>query len=207
MQTDAYTVLAGDASAETRIRGSRFLALAIPIRCTTDAMNHLDRLRKEYAGATHYCWALRTGAGDTAVERHCDDGEPTGSAGAPIARALTSADISDLFCVVIRWFGGSKLGVGGLIRAYGGAAAACINSAERAQRVRTIRLKLEFSYPLEARLRALLSRLGGHILETDYNSKAGLIVDLPCSRQAALEEGFRDLTRGQGKTQILERDD
>ncbi len=205
MHPDAYAILAAPSSAETRIKGSRFLALAFPVGGEEEALAIRRRLEDEHKGASHYCWALRLGPPEAVTEKHSDDGEPAGSAGAPMARALKSSELSDLLVVVIRWFGGTKLGVGGLIKAYGEAAALALESARRGERLESRRLSGSFPFEMEGDLRALLSRREGSIESLDYDAEGfRLRVVLPASQAEALKENVRDLSRGRHELSDVE---
>ena len=111
---------------EQEIKGSRFLALAARARDPDEAMDWLASVF--VADATHNCWAYRIGG----LYRFNDDGEPGGSAGRPILSAIDGQAMDQVVCVVVRWYGGTKLGVGGLVRAYGGTAAECLRTATTA---------------------------------------------------------------------------
>jgi len=204
MHPDAYAVLAHEAEVEIRIKGSRFLALALPVSSEADARSSLLRLRGLHPDASHHCWALRTGPPAAALERFSDDGEPGGSAGPPIARAVTSSGMSDLICVVIRWFGGTKLGVGGLIRAYGQAARDCLAGAERGELLHRILLAGSFSYEIEAPLRSLLARGRGRIYKSDYDDMVNWLVEVPPSFEDEFKKTAADLSRGRLEFKAIE---
>lgn len=110
------------------IKGSRFIALASPTSTEDEARALLEEARQTWPDASHHCWAWRLAT--PAIDRAGDDGEPGGSAGRPILAALTGRDLVDTAVIVVRWFGGTKLGVGGLVRAYGGTAAAALDRGE-----------------------------------------------------------------------------
>ncbi len=205
MHPDAYAILAAPSSAEIKIKGSRFLALAFPVHSEDEARAIRSRLEDDHKGASHYCWALRLGSPEQLLERNSDDGEPAGSAGAPMARAMNSSGLSDLLVVVMRWFGGTKLGVGGLIRAYGEAAALSLSNAERAERMQTRRLTGTLPFEFEGDLRALLARYEGRIQKLDYRED-GFHVDLrlPASLADTLKENVRDLSRGRNALADIE---
>ena len=119
MPSGGYLAPASRGEAEIRDRGSRFRAFVLPVVDEGSARSELQRLAAEYPDATHHCWAWRIG--EPPHERSSDAGEPSGTAGAPILSVLTGSQISDVLAVVVRWFGGTKLGRGGLVRAYAGA--------------------------------------------------------------------------------------
>jgi len=194
---DIYRVLRGETRAETKVKGSRFLALAFPLEDERHATRIREDLAEEYRDASHLCWALRLGPPEEALERHSDAGEPAGSAGAPISRAVLASGLSDLMVVVLRWFGGTKLGVGGLIRAYGEAASLSLEDAPSARRRLSRVLTGSLPFELETDLRALLARLGGRIIEIEYEEN-GLRLRLEVPRDSVVEckKNVRDLSRG-----------
>jgi putative IMPACT (imprinted ancient) family translation regulator len=111
---DERVVAAREGRAEIRERASRFLAFASPVSSPGEAAQAVARLRREYHDATHVAFAWKIGSGATAAQRSSDAGEPSGTAGKPIAAAIASAGISDVLVAVVRYFGGTKLGTGGL---------------------------------------------------------------------------------------------
>lgn len=121
--------VAGDIVGETTIRKSRFVAVLARVSCSDDAAALLARVRAAHPTARHACWAHTFGSGPRAVARCSDDGEPGGTAGPPILAALQSREVVDAGIVVARYFGGVKLGAGGLVRAYGGGAGAVLDAA------------------------------------------------------------------------------
>ena len=128
---DSRTVPAHAGRAEIRERASRFLAFAFPASSPEQAGEEVAKLMKQYHDATHVAFAWKIGAGDSADRRASDAGEPSGTAGKPIASAIESAGVSDVVAAVVRYFGGTKLGTGGLSRAYRQAADAAIAAAGR----------------------------------------------------------------------------
>ncbi len=145
MQDDEYKTIAAPVEAALRERSSKFLAYAWPVESEREAKVHLDVLRKKHYDATHHCYAWRLGPrGET--WRANDDGEPSGSAGKPILGQMLSAEVTDSLVVVVRYFGGTKLGVPGLIAAYKDAAAEVLAAAEVVLRTVDVSLEAEFPY-------------------------------------------------------------
>lgn len=125
----SYKTIRGNARIELKVRGSRFIGTALPVNSKEEAVAELSRIQKEFWDATHNCYAYRL-APDGLQYRFSDDGEPTGSAGKPILFVIQQRDLMDTLVVVTRYFGGTKLGVGGLVRAYSETAAAALDSLE-----------------------------------------------------------------------------
>jgi uncharacterized YigZ family protein len=131
MSTDHYRTLAEPAEHEQKIERSNFLGLAFPVRDDEEFFAELERVQKRYFDATHHCWAFRLFDGR---QRSADAGEPSGTAGKPILSAIEGAALYDLGVVVVRWYGGVKLGTGGLGRAYRDTAAEALRSAKTLDR-------------------------------------------------------------------------
>lgn len=128
MNTDTYLTITQPATGSYKNKGSKFFAYAYPVNNEEEIKQHLNYLRKKYFDACHHCFAYRLGA-DKQTYRANDDGEPTYSAGKPILGQIQSKELTDILIVVVRYFGGTLLGVSGLIEAYKGAAADALNNA------------------------------------------------------------------------------
>lgn len=142
---DTYKTITAPAEGLFKDRGSKFIAYAYPIRSEEEVKPILAQLRSEHGKARHFCWALRLSP-DRAVFRIQDDGEPSGTAGRPILNALLSADITNILIVVVRYFGGTLLGVPGLINAYKSAAIEAIQAAEIVEKTVNDVYELTFDY-------------------------------------------------------------
>lgn len=182
---------------EADIRKSRFLALAAPIDAPEAAQSFLDASRDPQA--THNCWAWRFGA----LYRFHDDGEPGGTAGRPILQAIESQGYDRVVVLVIRWFGGIKLGTGGLARAYGGMAAECLRLADRVELREECQVLCDCPYADMDRVQARLLAAGARIEQAEFDER-GVRWRLAVARTdvAALETLHTDLTRGQGRFQV-----
>ncbi len=145
LANDQYWSIASAAEGLYKDRGSRFVAFAQPVESETEAKALLERLRSEYHDARHHCLAYRIGLGGK-LFRASDDGEPAGSAGRPILSQIDSQGLSDVAVVVVRYFGGIKLGVPGLINAYRSATAAALAKAPRIVKSSGAWVKAEFPY-------------------------------------------------------------
>ena len=173
------------------VRKSRFLARAAPIDSELAAMQLLRDVHD--ASASHHCWAWRLGE----AYRSSDDGEPGGSAGRPILAAIDGQGYDRVMVVVLRWFGGVKLGVGGLVRAYGGVAAECLRTATRVPLVRTIEADLACAFALSGGVHALLPAVAATKLGESFQADGlRLRLRLPASMVGELERRLRDLSRG-----------
>lgn len=155
MRGMTYT-LAAPVTAELEIRKSRFIAHALPVADRAAALDVIQRLRAEHPTATHVCWALLAG-GQSGMS---DDGEPSGTAGRPILEVLRHHDLDGVLAAVVRYYGGVKLGAGGLVRAYTDAIAAALLTAQRVERIEHARLTVEVGYADEARIRRWVEQSG-----------------------------------------------
>ena len=182
--------LAGRASHLLEVKHSRFLAQAAPVATPDDALAFLREIA--VPDATHNCWAYRIGG----EYRSSDDGEPAGTAGRPILAAIDGQGFDRVMVVVTRWYGGIKLGAGGLVRAYGGAAAECLRTAPRQPLVVTTRLVLACVFDdLGAVHAALAPYLATKLQESFDENGALLTLELPAHRVDALKTHLRDATR------------
>lgn len=184
---DGYTVIARPADVETEVHRSRFLARVRRVEDEDAAREVIDAARREHRTARHHCTAFVLGP-DGRLLRSNDDGEPAGTAGAPMLETLTGHGVSDVVAVVTRYFGGVKLGTGGLVRAYGDAVSAALDAAGTLVRRRvdfmTVLVEITEAGRLENELRAD----GLPITGVDYRVDAALTVAVPAARAA----GFAD---------------
>ncbi|QVN22012.1 IMPACT family protein [Burkholderia pyrrocinia] len=186
-----YT-LSASRTTELEIRKSRFIAYAIPVDDRDAAMQVLQRLRDEHPAATHVCWALLAG-GQSGMS---DDGEPSGTAGRPILEVLRHHDLDGVLGAVVRYYGGVKLGAGGLVRAYTDAIASALLDAERVERIRQTRLAIEMGYPDEARVRRWVEQAGYELVDSAYGMTVKLVIKLPETAEADARTELFDLTQG-----------
>ncbi|MDE6446180.1 MAG: YigZ family protein [Alistipes sp.] len=145
MAEDTYLTVEEAAEAASRERSSKFLAYIYPVRNEEEIRQHLDTLRKRYFDATHHCYAWRLGPQGERFRAN-DDGEPSGTAGKPILGQMLSGNVTDCLIVVVRYFGGTKLGVPGLIAAYREAAAEALAAAKVVERTVDRAITVDFPY-------------------------------------------------------------
>lgn len=182
--------LAGPASHLLEVKHSRFLARALPVDSTDAAMAALPGLSDP--DATHNCWAWRVAD----AYRSSDDGEPAGTAGRPILAAIDGQGCDRVVVVVTRWFGGIKLGAGGLVRAYGAAAAECLRLAEKRMLVEQAELAFACPFAHLGDAHAALHAFGAEKLDEAFDADGALLrVRLPADRADALKIRLRDTTR------------
>ena len=185
-EAEEYAVPARSARARLEEKGSRFLAFLEPVRDEEEANAVLDRLAAEHPDATHHCWAWRLGWPPR--ERSRDAGEPSGTAGAPILRALAAAELSDALLVVARWYGGTNLGKGGLVRAYGGAAREAAAAAGVARRLRRRTIEIRLPYEDLGALQRLVHPPEVEVTDERYGADVTLRLAVVASRLPAIED-------------------
>ncbi|MFH1679342.1 MAG: YigZ family protein [Candidatus Eisenbacteria bacterium] len=193
---DAYRVIVSEGSAETRVQGSCFLAFTFPAASEEEAAGRVESLRKTRHDATHVCFAWRIGRGAGEKRRSSDAGEPAGTAGAPLLAALERAGVSDALVAVVRWFGGTKLGTGGLARAYGECARLAVENARAGVRVLREPLRASFPYPHAGRVLRIAEKHRAVIEDSVYAEEVTIRIAVPASRLAAFREEILDATGG-----------
>ncbi|WP_250525695.1 YigZ family protein [Caballeronia sp. GAWG2-1] len=192
-----YT-LASAVSAEIDIRKSRFIALAIPVADRDAAMRELERLRAEHPSATHVCWALLAG-GQSGMS---DDGEPSGTAGRPILEVLRHHEVDGVLAAVVRYYGGIKLGAGGLVRAYTDAIASAMQLAERVERIEQGVVEIDIDYADEARVRRWIEQNAAELVESAYGMRVRLVVKMAAVARETAAAELRDLTHGRANVEV-----
>lgn len=192
------STLAAPAHLAQEVRKSRFLANAANVTTPEAAIAFITAVA--HADATHNCWAYRIGQ----HYRFNDDGEPAGTAGKPILQAIDGQGLDEVVVVVTRWFGGIKLGAGGLMRAYGGCAAECLRNAARRALIQTTDVEFAITFASLPVLHARLTEFDAHKLsETFIEDGAVVRLRLPAARVDALRSLLADLSRGRAKLRIV----
>ncbi|PFG20187.1 IMPACT family protein [Serinibacter salmoneus] len=189
-----YLTLARETRAELIIERSRFLAVVAPAATEAEAREVVATERAAHPRARHHCLAMVIGP-EGALQRSSDDGEPSGTAGAPMLEALLSAGVSDVVAVVVRYFGGVLLGTGGLTRAYRGAVAAALEEGTTAQRTRVERFTLTLDYSRAAALEGE-ARGRGWQVDADYGAQVELTLAVPAGHGQDLRSLTARLTEG-----------
>ena len=196
VKDDQYIAIRGVSRAELRVKKSRFFGLAMSVGTEQDVAKFINDVKLEFPGATHYCYAYIIDTGEKRLIRSSDAGEPANSAGKPILLAVESSGLHNVICVVVRYFGGVKLGIGGLIRAYGQAARDCLNNAETVVRVPSVLVQIDMPYACIGAVVNLVARLRGKILNMDQAEKASAMVQIRRSMVSSLEENIKAIGRG-----------
>ncbi|NLY37928.1 MAG: YigZ family protein [Firmicutes bacterium] len=196
MDNYRYCTIAAPVRAQFTVSGSRFIGTMAPAESEAVARALLERLVREFEGATHHAYALRIGAGPGMIERANDDREPAGTAGPPMLQVLQGAGLSDIIVVGTRYFGGVKLGIGGLTRAYRDCAKLCLEQAVLVEKEQQARYRIELSYEdLGAAMRHIEST-GGEIIGVEYGAAVELTVAIGARLAEELTRGLDSLSRG-----------
>ncbi len=193
-----YLSLAGPIEAEIEDRRSRFLAHLEPVPDEAAARAVIESVRRRHHTARHHCSAFILGP-DGAVERSSDDGEPAGTAGAPMLEVLRGRELRDVVAVVTRWFGGTLLGAGGLVRAYSDAVAAASDAAEVVRHRLVEVVEFDVDYAIAGRVEASLRDRGVRLLEVRHAAVATLVLALPPAEREAVTSAIAELTAGRGR--------
>jgi uncharacterized YigZ family protein len=191
---DAYQTLADRAEASFTVQGSEFLAHAAPVESVADAEAFIEEIEAAYADATHNVPAYRVRA-DPFREYSSDDGEPSGSAGKPMLSVLQGQEIENVCVVVTRYYGGTELGVGGLVRAYSGAVKDVLEAADIVEERPQERISLTVDYDDSGTVRSILESEGVEF-EADYGEAVSFDIRVPVAEAAALRDRLRSATSG-----------
>jgi len=197
---DSYLTLADPVTGEFRDRGSKFLAYAWPIRSEPEIQQHLESLRKLHPKARHYCYAYRLGL-DKNNFRANDDGEPSGTAGKPMLGQIDSFGLTNVFVVVVRYFGGTLLGTSGLINAYRNATQDAFQKANIVEQLVEDVYRLTFGYDLLPDVMNAVKKMEVKVLRQDFGETAVLEIAI---RQGIREQVFTSLKAYTAKVSLEE---
>lgn len=175
---DEYKTISSVSEGTFRDRGSKFIGYAFPVRSDAEVKDIVASLRNDHSKARHFCWALRIGP-DRSVFRINDDGEPAGTAGRPILNSLLSRDLTNILLVVVRYFGGTLLGVPGLINAYKTAAAEALAGAHIVKKTICDRYLITFGYIQMNEVMKLIKAVGIEILSQQFDTDCVMEIDVP----------------------------
>ena len=202
---DSYRAIADGEEVEFKEKGSRFAGVALRVEHENSARGALTAIRKRHHSATHHCSAWRVGPPEAVTERADDDGEPSGTAGPPILSVLRGAGVHDAIVVVTRWYGGTKLGKGGLIRAYSDAARIAIDAATKRTVWREAAVSIETAYADVGIVEAILAREGPRIrrCERDFSGEPRFVATVLVSEAERLRSILVEATAGRGRITIL----
>lgn len=199
-----YPIPAQQTRTEIEVKNSRFIATAAPAFTIDEAKQFIAGIKAEFRDATHNVPAFLVGHGPS-VTAHChDDGEPSGTAGRPLLMVLQGSGLGDVALVVTRYFGGTKLGTGGLVRAYTDAAKAVLAVLPRAEKVPTHVIMMVLPYHLLERVRLLLAQFHGRVLEETFTADITVAAQLTVDQFPAFQAALGEMTHGTLAAEIIE---
>ncbi len=176
----SYLIPAASNKAETEVKRSRFISFVKHCNGNHQAKQFIKHIKEQYPDARHHCHAFIAGApNDSNLYGFSDDGEPNGTAGMPIFKHLKHSDIGEIALVVVRYFGGTKLGTGGLARAYSDAAKSVLKDLKTKDYVKTHEVILSMSFALEDEVRSKIALLGGKIERIEYTDQVKMTISVP----------------------------
>jgi uncharacterized YigZ family protein len=181
---------------------SRFIADLAPVASPQEAKEFIEKVRAEFPDATHHTYAYRIGASSALVEQTSDDREPAGTAGAPILQYLQGHQISDAVLVATRYFGGTKLGIGGLTRAYRNCARIACEAAQYVSKEPLVKYTLKFKYEELGAVTRLAESLDGRVISVVYGDAVTFTLELPLRVSAPFRERFNAVCRGGGNLRL-----
>ena len=196
-----YIVPYQDAESEFTEKRSRFITHLYKVETEAEARARIEEMKKKYYDARHNCWCYRLREGG--VERYSDDGEPQGTAGQPMLNVFQRENVTNVVCVVTRYFGGILLGAGGLTRAYSKGARDALCAAGYAVMGRWAVVDIPCSYALFERVRLEAAAQGGTVDDTQYGADIHLTVSLPEERVETLQERLTELSAGGVRLAVL----
>ena len=200
--SDKYFTIAQTAKAETKTKGSKFIGEAALVTDVAGAKEYLERVRKREYDAAHHCFAYRVGVGSNIKIKYSDDGEPNGSAGKPIHDCIAGRDLTNIIVVVTRYYGGTKLGTGGLVRAYSEASLLALEKAGKITNYITDSIHLIIEFSFYDQILKLIQKLEARQTESNFSEKVSLIVQIRKSLTEQFEKEITDITHG---TALIEK--
>lgn len=204
MPDESRVVPAAEARTEIVVINSRFIACAQSAVSADEARSYISRVKNDYPDASHHVPAFIIGHGSSVITHCSDDGEPSGTAGRPILAVLSGSGLGDIVVVVVRYFGGTKLGTGGLVKAYTEATQRVLAVLPRAIKVSTTTVMLELEYAQLAGARRLVTEYGGRILDEDFQANVWMTARLISARVNDFQVALRDFSRGTLQAEVLE---
>ena len=200
----SYPIPASETREEKRVSNSRFIATAAPVFSVDEAKAFIKKIKGEFKDATHNVPALLVGHGPS-VTAHCnDDGEPSGTAGRPMLAVLQGSGLGDIAVVVTRYFGGTKLGTGGLVRAYGDAVKAVLEKLPLAEKVPTHTVMMAVPYNLFEQIKLLIEAQNGRVLDKEFAADITITAQFTVEQFDDFQNALRELSHGRLEAAIVD---
>ena len=201
---DTYLTIEREAHAEIKEKGSRFIAESFLVTTLDEALARLETVRKREYQATHHCYAYLIGTTGAPQFKYSDDGEPSGTAGKPIYDLAAGRHLTNLLLVVTRYFGGTKLGTGGLARAYADAARAVLDSSGVRTNYLTHRFQFTIDFPQYDLWLRELHKFEARVVDSKFTDRVSMDVEIRRSRAAELTARYTELTAGKGRFEKID---
>jgi uncharacterized YigZ family protein len=189
--SDTYNEIENNSETQLRERGSKFISYSFKVYSDEEIKNNLQSLKQKYPDASHHCYAYILGQGQEA-QRANDDGEPTGSAGRPILRAILSQELTNVLVVVVRYFGGTLLGIPGLISSYGDGAKSVLNLSGKIEKVQQVEYEVSSKFENEQEIHKFLKPFDFDVKDRAYTDKVTYKVAIRRSQAEAFEKGLKE---------------
>jgi uncharacterized YigZ family protein len=199
-----YPVPAHEIRRELTVSNSRFISTLIPVFSVDEAKAFIHRIKAEFPDASHNVPVYLIGHGDSETAHCSDAGEPSGTAGRPALAVLRGSGLGDVAVVVTRYFGGTKLGTGGLVRAYSDAVRIVVEAVPRAEKVQTHTIMLVIPYTYLERVRLLVASQSGMVLDEEFTADITLTARLRVENLPAFQASLSDLTKGKVQAEVIE---
>jgi uncharacterized YigZ family protein len=199
-----YTVPAQETRIELTVVNSRFIATLAPVFSVEEAKAFIARIKAEFADASHNVPAYLVGFGDSVIAHCTDAGEPSGTAGRPMLAVLRGSGLGDVAVVVTRYFGGTLLGTGGLVRAYSEAVRQVVEATPRAEKVPAHTVMLGFHYTYLERVRRLVAEHRGQVLDEDFAAEVTLTARFPVENLPPFQQALNALSEGRIQAEVVE---
>ena len=199
-----YSIPLAEIRREHVVVNSRFIATLAPVFSTEEARAFIARIKKEFADASHNVPAYIIGGGNTVIEFCSDDGEPSGTSGKPALAVLRGSGLGDVAVVVTRYFGGTLLGTGGLVKAYTESTQLVVGAVERGRRVPVHVSMLAIPYNLLERVRLMVGRNSGGVLEEDFAGDITMTLQFPVESFESFQKELQELSAGTLKAEVIE---
>ena len=199
---DSYLTINDSTLHKITRKKSRFIALLSPASSQDNVQRQIDDVRRSYHDATHHCYAFRLLLDDTIVEASNDDGEPSGSAGLPMMQQLASKELCNVLAVVIRYYGGTKLGVGGLVRAYSDVVSEALERATIVIRTLMAHISIRFPVEVNSSVMSIVHRFSAHIESLVYEEPVRIELMLPLSQVETFRAALMEATGARIKMEV-----
>jgi len=199
-----YLIPARETRAEIQVSNSRFIATLAPVFSVAEAREFIQRIKEEFKDASHNVPVFVVGHGASVTAHSNDDGEPSGTAGRPALAVLQGSGLGDCAVVVTRYFGGTKLGTGGLVRAYGDSVRAVLENSPRAEKVPTATVMIAVPYPLYERVKLLVKEHNGLIHDEEFAVDVTMSCEFASRGLPDFQSALKELSHGQIESEIIE---